>query len=77
MQLIRVVPQKYKILRENEKKKIDAIINTSSGRLSSGMERKWNRDESIYTGNQNSRVGGMFFYYWVTFRSKSNRWIMK
>ena len=55
MQLIRVVPQKYKILRENEKKKIDAIINTSSGRLSSGMERKWNRDESIYTGNQNSR----------------------
>ena len=72
--------QNYKILRENEKKKIiDAIINTRSGRLSSGMERKWNSDESIYTGNQYSRremclIVGSHSDRNLTVGSLSSRW---
>ena len=62
-----------------KKETIDAIINTRSGWLSSGMERKWNRDESIYTGNQNSRwemclIVGLHSHRNLTVGSLSSRW---
>ena len=42
------------------RKKFDAIINTRWGKLSSGMERKWNREEAVMLGIKIAVLGNVF-----------------